>query len=246
MSVSQFKSFLKCEAAAIAKLNGEYEGPKSDALLLGSYVHSWLEGTTEEFKTNNPEIFSSRGATKGRLKSEYQNANKMIQVLESDPFCMMALEGQKEVIMTGELFGLPWKIRMDVYNPKQGRFADLKTVKAIHEKVWHEDYGYCSFVEAYGYIIQLAVYSEIESQNRGGEWLESFIVAVSKEAIPDKAIITVDHERLQEELNFVGSKIERIQAVKSGELEPKRCEKCEYCRKTKMITNVIHYMELIG
>ena len=246
MSVSQYKNFLKCESSALAQIQGKYIRPKSDALLFGSYVHSWLDGTIEKFKEENPDLFSSKGATKGQLKAAYQNANEMIKVLENDPFVMMALQGEKEVIMTGELFGAPWKIKVDVYNPQFGRFADLKTVKAIREKYWNDEIGYCSFVEAHGYITQMAVYSEIERQNRSGDWLENFIVAVSKETPPDKAIITIDQESLVHELENIESKMERIIALKSGEVEPKRCEKCEYCRRTKKITNVIHYLELIG
>lgn len=247
MSVSQYKNFLKCETSALARIQGKYIEPKSEALLLGSYVHSWLDGTIEQLKEENPTIFSSKGTTKGQLKSQYQNADEMIKVLEKDPFIMMALEGEKEVIMTGELFCVPWKIRMDVYNPTHGRFADLKTVKAIREKYWHEEHGYCSFVEAYGYITQMAIYSEIERQNRGGSnWLESYIVAVSKETPPDKAVISIDHERLAYELEDIQGRMERITSLKNGEVEPKRCEKCDYCRRTKKITSVIHYLELIG
>jgi hypothetical protein len=246
MSVSQYKNFLKCEAATMAKLNGDYVEPKTEALLFGSYVHSWLDGSMKEFIEQNPDLFSSKGATKGQLKSQYKLADEMIEVLKDDPFVMMALDGEKEVIMTGELFGLPWKIRMDVYNPQFGRFADLKTVKAIREKYWHNEIGYCSFVEAYGYITQMAVYSEIESQNRGGDWLESFIVAVSKETPPDKAVITIDYDSLVNELESVGGRMERIREVKLGNLEPSSCGKCEYCRSKKKITSVIHYLELIG
>lgn len=247
LSVSQFKNFLNCETSALAQIQSKYIRSKSDALLFGSYVHSWLDGTLEKFKEENPDLFSSKGPSKGQLKAVYQNANEMIKVLEEDPFVMMALQGEKEVIMTGELFGAPWKIKIDVHNPKMGRFADLKTVKAIREKVWHEEHGYCSFVEAYGYITQMAVYSEIERQNRDGEdWLESYIVAVSKETPPDKAIITIDTETLQQELENVSSKVERIIQLKAGEIEPKRCDKCHYCRRTKKVSNVIHYLELIG
>ncbi len=44
MSVSQYKKFLECEAAALAKLKGEWT-PESDpkALLVGNYVHSYFE-----------------------------------------------------------------------------------------------------------------------------------------------------------------------------------------------------------
>lgn len=246
MSVSQYKNFLKCEAMALARIYGEYQDEKSDALLLGSYVHSWLDGTIEQFKVENPSLFSTRGATKGQLKSPFQIADLMIKTLENDKMAMFAFEGEKEVIMTGELFGLPWKIRMDVYNPKYGRFADLKTVADLYKKQWHEEYGYCSFIEAYGYITQMAVYSEIERLNRGGEeWLENYIIAVSKETPPNKEIIVIDPESLSKELEVVESKMKRIKLVKLGQLDPRRCEKCEYCRRTKQIKNVIHYSELI-
>lgn len=87
----------------------------------------------------------------------------MIETLKDDGLCMFALEGEKEVIITAELFGTHWKSKLDVYNPINGRFVDLKTVKSIYDKVWTDEYGYCSFVEAYGYTIQMAVYAELEN-----------------------------------------------------------------------------------
>ena len=250
MSVSQYKRFMECEAATMANIAKDREDDnevvKSDALLFGSYVHSWLDGTMEEFKEENPDMFSSRGATKGQLKSNFKLADTMIKVLEDDPFCMMALDGEKEVIMTGELFGLPWKIRIDVLNRAQNRFADLKTVKDIHAKHWVPEVGYCSFVEAYGYITQMAVYSEIERQNRGGDgWLENYIVAVSKEDVPNKAVITIDEGSLINELEVVEKKLNRIRQVKHEGAKPIRCEKCRYCRMTKKVDSVMHYSELI-
>ena len=43
MSVSQYKQFCKCEAAAMAQIMGEWEFPKTTALLVGSYVDAWVE-----------------------------------------------------------------------------------------------------------------------------------------------------------------------------------------------------------
>ena len=82
-SVSQYKLFKQCEAKALAKVKGEYKQAESDAFLLGKYIHSLSEGTLEQFKIDNPELFSSRGATKGQLKSTYQIADKMIKTLTS-------------------------------------------------------------------------------------------------------------------------------------------------------------------
>ena len=61
MSVSQYNQFRKCEAAAMAQITGEWEFPKTTALLVGSYVDSWVEGTLDEFRNQNPEIFKKNG-----------------------------------------------------------------------------------------------------------------------------------------------------------------------------------------
>lgn len=247
MSVSQYKSYLKCEAAAQAKVDGEYIMPKSNALIEGSYVHAWLEGTQEQFKDENPDMFSSKGATKGQLKANFKVADLMIETLKNDKMCMFALEGENEVLMTGELFGVPWKIKIDCYNPAGNRFSDLKTVKDIRERHYVEGKGWVSFIEKFGYVTQLAVYSEIERQNRNGEeWLDSYIVAVSKQDPPDKEIIMIDEESLRMELMEVEKNMERIKGIKEGIVEPKRCNTCNYCRMTKKVSAVTHYLDLLG
>jgi len=243
MSVSQYKGFLKCEAAALAKLKGEWQGEHNDSLLLGSYVHAWLEGALDQFKEETPSLFTRSG----ELYSQYKNADLMIETLKEDGLCMFALQGEKEVIITAELFGTPWKSKLDVYNPLHGRFVDLKTVKSIYDKVWTDEYGYCSFVEAYGYTIQMAVYAELEKRYSGRDiWLEPLIVAVSKEKHPDKAVIHFDEEIIQLELDEVEGNLPRVLAVKNGAEKPNRCEKCPYCRKTKRLTKVIHYSEILS
>ncbi|MEW9107129.1 PD-(D/E)XK nuclease-like domain-containing protein, partial [Paenibacillus sp.] len=164
MSVSQFKDFVPsfggCEARAVSKLNGEYEQPALTAFMEGHYVHAWNEGALEEFKANNPELYSSRGATAGQLKANFQHCNKMIEVLENDPLVMKALAGKKEVIMTTELFGIPWKAMLDSYQPEVGIFADLKALKEMDGKWWNKDaQAYENFLDHYGYTIQMAVYA---------------------------------------------------------------------------------------
>ena len=67
-SVSAFKKFRKCE---LDGLNDNFQ--VTDAMLIGSYVDAYIEGTLDIFKTEHPEIFSSRGTTKGELKEAYKN-----------------------------------------------------------------------------------------------------------------------------------------------------------------------------
>ena len=48
----------------MAKLRGEYQEEKTTALLVGSYVDSYFEGTLDKFKLENPEIFTKTSQKK--------------------------------------------------------------------------------------------------------------------------------------------------------------------------------------
>ena len=245
MSRGQYKSFLDCEAKEIAKLSGAWVDEPSIALEVGSYTHSWNDGTRREFVASHPGMFTQ----KLTLKADYLIADKMIATLERDELAMYCLEGEKEVIITAQMFGATWKVMLDVQNNERRRIVDLKTTKSITEKVWDEETRKkVSFVEAYRYCLQSAIYTEIERLAMGrpeGDWSEFLIVAVSKEKQPDKAIINMtDPERLVKELAEVEVNMPRILAVKAGEVEAVRCEVCDYCKATKALTKAIHYSEL--
>ncbi len=254
MSVSQFKSFLPsfggCEARAMAKLRGDYVQPESEAFLLGKYLHAWNEGVLTDFKSENPQLFSSRGQTAGQLKSEYKIANKMIETLECDPYVMKALAGQKEVILTAELFGMEWKCMLDSYQPNfaanAGIFADLKTTQDLNKTVYNQQTRVREhFITAYGYDIQFAVYAELERRATGrSDWLIPFMVAVTKQDPPDKDVYQFDYDDIEAGLNIVRNNIDRVKEVKSGMAPAVRCEECDYCRSTKRIIKAKRFAEL--
>ena len=243
MSHSQYQDFLSCEAMAIAKLRGEWAPEGDTALLVGSYIHAWNEGCLEEFKQKHPEMFTK----KGELYAQFRFADQMIATLANDPMCMFALEGQKEVIMTAEMFGVPWKIRIDVYGDGRRRIVDLKSTRSINGLVWSDErWAKVSFIDAYNYPRQMAIYCEVERIATGNDnWAEPLIVAVSKEEPPDKGVISlVDERRFAAELHGIKENMPRILAVKNGTELPKGCGKCAYCRATKKVTKVIHYTEI--
>lgn len=237
-SVSQYKSFKFCEAREVAKLKGEVEKTSNDAFLVGQYVHSWSEGTLEKFKEEHPEIISSKGATKGQLKSTFLIANSMINTLSNDEMCMNVLNGDKEVMFTGDLFGVKWKILVDVLNLDKGYFVDLKTTQGIFK-----NYRNGTFIEEYGYIEQMTVYREIIRQNTG-KLLQPYIVAVTKEDIPDKAIILIESHYMDEKMEEIEIYMNRIKAVKSGLEKPIRCDKCDYCKSTKKVNKILRLEDL--
>lgn len=243
MSRSMYEKFLECEAQAMAMLKCEWSEEPTTELLVGSYVHSWNDGTIRDFMANTPAMFTQ----KLELRAPFKVADKMIETLKNDELIMYLLNGgQKEVIFTAEMFGCWWKIMIDSYNSEDRRSIDLKTTRSITDHVWsEEDWAKVSFVEKYKYPLQSAIYSEVERIANGRpdeDWFNFYITAVSKDEFPDKEVISmVDPDRYRKELAQVEANMPRILGVKAGEVEPFRCERCDYCRSTKKLSEPIRY-----
>jgi len=245
MSVSQFKTFagtdgkLPCEFEALEELAGRWQQKKTTPLLVGSYVDSYFEGSLENFKMENPDIFTQ----KGELKAPYKKAEEVIARIERDPFFMACMSGEKQVIMTGELFGTKWKIKMDSYIPDKV-IVDLKVMASITEAKWVKDVGHVDFVRYWGYDIQGAIYQEIVYQNTGKR-LPFYIAAATKEEEPNIEVIHVTDNFLKDALSIVEAAMPRVLAVKRGEAEPNRCERCDCCKHTKVLKKPITILDLI-
>lgn len=232
---SQFKQFLKCPAQAMAELNGEWQREETTSLLVGSYVDSWFEGTLEAFKAEHPELFKRDGT----LKAEFAKADEIIARVSRDELFMKYMSGQKQAVRTGEIEGVPFKIKIDSYH-KGKAIVDLKVIKDF-QPLWNEDRGIRqSFIEYWGYDFQAAIYQAVE-----GEKLPFYICAVTKEAEPDLAVIQIPQTWIDSAMAIIKNEIGLIDAYKRGELEAPRCEKCAYCRQTKKLSRVISADEFI-
>lgn len=244
LSVSQFKDFagtygkMACEFTAMEKLEGRWEDEETTALLVGSYVDAYFEGSLERLKRRKQDMFSKNG----ELKSPFKKAEEIIARIERDPYFMKYMSGQKQVIMTGELFGAKWKIKMDSYIPDVA-IVDLKVMQSITDLKWVRDLGYLDFVRYWGYDIQGAVYQEIVRQNTG-KLLPFYIAGATKEREPDIRIIHVTNNYLQEAMHVVEANTPRILRIKSGEETPDRCELCDCCRHNRVLTRPISIMDL--
>lgn len=258
MSCSQYQSFLECEAAAMAKLYGGWKGTgDSTAFLVGNYFHSYFE-SPEAHKAFCDEHFDNifktkttkaRGTEVVGKYAEYVQADRMIQKVENDPVCkrFLDMQGENEVIMTGELFGIPWRIRMDKYCPESRIIIDYKTSKNLRELFYNPlTRERETFIEHHGYLMRAAVYSEIEKRNAGQENDPLFIIiGVSKQDFPDIDVLSLNHrQRWDMELEQVKKNIARIQRLKTGQEAPKRCGVCEYCRATSKVKRIKPYYEL--
>lgn len=229
-STSLFKAFDKCEARGLAMVKGEYEQPETDALLIGSYVDAYFANELDEFiKRDGDKVFKKNG----EIYAKFTNANAMIDRIERESVLMDFLQGEKQVIKTAEMFGVPWRVKMDVYNGE--RIVDLKTVRDF-EPIYKKGFGFMSWVEFWGYDVQGAIYQRVEQIAAGRDKpLPFYIVAVTKEAVPDVDLIEIPQYMLDAAFAVVESKIDRFDLVKLGEIEPKRCGTCDYCKLTKQI-----------
>ena len=109
MSASQFKSFRKCEAAAMAELRGEWGKKETSALLVGSYVDAYFSNELEQFKAAHPELFKRDGS----LKAEFLNAQAIAERLNRDELARMLLSGKHQVIKTRRIAGVWYKTKAD-------------------------------------------------------------------------------------------------------------------------------------
>lgn len=232
MSVSQFKSFMKCPAAALAELNGEYEREQTTALLVGSYVDAYFSDELEQFTAEHPEIFKRDGT----LKAEYAQADQIIARVSKDEMFMEYMSGDKQVIMTGQIEGVPVKIKVDSLLPD--KIVDLKIMRDF-EPIYDPDV--CSrvpFWVAWKYDIQAAVYQKIVWQNTS-KHLPFFLAAATKEKVTDYNIFQIVQSDLDIALQTVKDNIVRFDAMKKGIIPADRCECCDYCRSTKKLTDVV-------
>ena len=236
-SVSQFKNFMDCPARAMAELSGEFTRESTTAMLIGSYVDAWFEGTLDDFKSNHPEIFLKNGG----LKADFVQAEAIIQRISADEEFMKYMSGEKQVIFTGEIANIPFKGKLDSYHAGKC-IVDLKVMRDF-EPVWRHGRKQ-HFIEAWGYDIQGAVYQELVYQ-KIGEKLPFIICAVKKEKVPDLAIMEIPQERLDQCLELVREKAPNFQKIKAGDIMPERCEMCDYCKATKKLSGVIDYRDLI-
>ena len=227
MSVSQFKAFERCQNSALGEINGKYKPEKTTSLLVGSFVDSYFEGTLGNFVKENPEIFKKDGT----LKADYIQAEAIIQRILKDRLFMKHLSGEKQVIMTGEIKGVPVKIKIDSLLPD--RIVDLKIMKDF-ESGFDDERGVLPWFAFWKYDLQGAVYQEIVYQNTGKR-LPFYLAAATKEKVTDIDIVEIEQSDLDFAFEKFASNIELFDAIKKKIIPPTRCENCEYCKMTKKL-----------
>ena len=234
---SQIKAFLQCEACALAKLKGEWEEEKSKAMLVSSYIDSAISGSAEfsKFVNENPDIFTKAGD----LKADYKIADEVLNQMQQDEMFMKYLNGDHQVIMTGEISGVPVKIKIDSLH-KDKCIVDLKAI-ANFDLIWNEEtHQKENFIDYYDYITQAALYQEIVRQNTAKQ-LPFIIAAATKQKYSERALLQIPQEIMNLKLDFLQQYLPHLQDVKQGKVKPTSCGHCNYCISKKKCDGIYYY-----
>lgn len=226
-SVSQYKDFCRCEAMAMAKIRGEFEQPTTKAMLIGTLVDRWFEGTIDKLRQESPNIFYCRN---GALRADFRKADQIIKRLQQDERFMQYMSGEKQKILTFEMFGAPWKMKMDSF--VEGIcITDLKVVQNFKSLAF------------WRYDLQGAVYQYGCYANGYGQ-LRFYLAAATKEAVTNFDIFHINQPTLDMALREIEGNMPRFIAIKSGEEEPHYCGVCGYCKSVKK-ARIRNYSELL-
>ena len=233
MGASQFKDFLKCPTRAMAIINGLYEEESTDAFTQGSYLDAYFEHTLDKFQEQHPEMFKKDGS----LLLKYEKINELSQIIEADKLMKSKCTGRQQVVMTGEIAGVPFKIMID--SLKKDAIVDRKVMAGFKDK--YIDGEWMPWWKAYGYHYQAAIYTEIARQN--GKELPFELVAISKEKTPDKAFVRFTKQTIDNALDEIKYYAPTFQAIKDGLIEPTACGQCDWCRINKKLIDTLEEVE---
>lgn len=238
---TQFKRFCECPAKAMAILKGEWIEEKTPSQAIGSYVDAVISGTLDEFKENYSDWYTKTGELKSLV--DIKKAQYIVERINNDELFKKYISGDHQTIFTGEIEGLPFKVKADSFFKDKAVCVDLKVVKDFETIYNPRTNNRENFVEFWHYDWQAAIYSEIIRQNIG-TLPKFFIAAITKEKHSDLALLNVSEQDLLLNLEIVKSMIPMVKAIKEGKEEPTRCEHCDYCKESKKLNKIIDYRSL--
>ena len=135
-----------------------------------------------------------------------------------------------------------FKGKFDVYRPGE-RIVDLKTAKDL-QPMYKPGEGRLSFADYWNWPLQMAIYQALE-----GNRLPCYLAVITKEDPPDLALVEIEQEKLDAEMDFLLEKLPYFDAIKQGVIEPERCENCAWCRMSRKLTGprpLESYIEIGG
>lgn len=247
-----------CECRALAIAKGEYEQPKTEALLIGSYVDAYFDNSLSQFCLDNMDDVFSKASIKKFEKSgkaedlerlaAFKQADIMIKRAIKEPLFMKYVEGETQKILTAEIEGVPIRVKLDSFDGN--RITDVKTAASITETYYAKDLGQrLTFIEYFGYVEQAYFYQTAVEQNFGKR-LPFYLAVITKEKHnnvphPRVAVIQIPDKVIEDKGKEIKEKIPGVWRLLQGEYEPIPCGTCEWCADFLPLEKVISMDEIM-
>ena len=230
MSYSQFKAFEMCPEAAV-----KAEKEQKDYFTEGHFFEAVIDGEGGDFVEAHPEMLTRTG----ELRENYRRTIDAAIAIKEQPLLRRILSRcERQVILTGEIAGVPYKGCVDLLDPETGDTYDTKYVKDFR-RVWSDvENTRLEWYFAYGYHYQAAIYRELVRQNLGKVGSQ-YIIAATKEKVPEIGFYQFTADIIDNALGIVEYMSPRYREMKDGKRDLPRCGVCDHCKKTKLITEPV-------
>lgn len=229
LSSSDIKKAMRCEASWIG------DEPEDEAKPAFVFGHLFEALVCRDYY-NNPAVYSSRGPTKGQLKAEYSAAVDMARAVRRSPFLSGIIDrSKKQVVMTGNICGLPIRMMCDLLDT-DGSIWDIKSAKSFLPEY---DSDMCLRLDWWAYWhypVQMWIYREIARQN-GIAAPHVGLISAAKDNL-DVQAIEFGHETMEAAEADAKFTLDSITAILRGE-EPHMCGACKWCTSQKVITEFL-------
>ena len=236
MSASQYKRWMACPAKELAVQSGLITEPPPGPPLIGGKIFDKLilspGYTITQARADYPEIVSTRGPSKGDVKSVYAWIEPAAARIQGNAEAMAMVTGQTHIPVDFHFAGSRWIGEIDCLPAVlPGFLVDLKSTKDFHEQ-WVTSGGSnvkLPFYEAWQYWLQMAVYWHALGRTR-----QPAVLAVTKQMPRPRmrAFYFDDEGRLAREMWQIEKNMPAILSYKSGDMVPPKCssDDCDYCQ----------------
>lgn len=138
MSVSQFKAFRACQSKALYNIE-QPDATSKEAFLQGKLFEELVAGDPKLFMAQHPELIARTGPTKGEIKKNFQKVIKAAEKFNSQEFFKSIINKcEKQVILTGEICGVPVKCCLDLFDKETFSIYDIKCMQDFNEQ-WSKE-----------------------------------------------------------------------------------------------------------
>ncbi|HGD1049525.1 TPA: PD-(D/E)XK nuclease-like domain-containing protein [Streptococcus agalactiae] len=251
VSVRQILSYRTCQARAFAIETGQYQPEiKHREDLMKSFIGAALAGDSafkrfkEEYKM---EIYSSKKPN-GLLK-DFQIAESIVNVIKEDEFLSNAFFGEFNVHVSGKIGRAVVESEISYLNAKKGLIIDLALLTGLFNKKFNQELNMEVYQVVDDIVNEYAMIAWVNgylAKTTFNVEFYNYILALSKEMIPEKELISISPNLLAESKEKFLEILDTYIKITNGVIDPIACGHCDYCKANKKIQHSVSVEHLLG